>query len=152
MNETIVCDTSCLIALEHLELLDILKSVYGTIIITREVKEEYGKSLPEWIYVYEVNNKEKQSEIESRLDKGEASSIALSLEIYNVQLIIDDHKGRKFAKSLQLNIIGTIGILVLAYKKGVIQDIKGILHELINSGFRISKDLIQKIIDEYGLE
>lgn len=42
MNKTIVCDTSCLIALEHLELLDILKSVYGTIIITREVKEEYG--------------------------------------------------------------------------------------------------------------
>ena len=136
----------------NLELLDILKSLYGTIIISPEVKEEYGKSLPEWIYIYQVNNKEKQFEIESRLDKGEASSIALSLEMDYVQLIIDDHKGRKIAQSLHLNIIGTIGILVLAHKKGLIQDIKEILFKLVNSGFRISKDLIQKIIDEYGLE
>ena len=35
------------------------------------------------IIISEVKNKEKQAEIEKRLDKGESSSIAMALEISN---------------------------------------------------------------------
>ena len=46
----------------------------------------------------QVKDKSKQAEIENRLDKGEASSIALALEVPNTILIIDEVKGRNFAK------------------------------------------------------
>jgi predicted nucleic acid-binding protein len=48
------------------------------------------------------------------LDTGEASAIALAMETVNSTLIIDEKKGRKFAKNLGLQIIGTLKILLLA--------------------------------------
>jgi predicted nucleic acid-binding protein len=51
------------------------------------------------------------------MDKGEASSIALAIELQNSTLIIDEIKGRRIAKSYNIDIIGTIGILLIADKK-----------------------------------
>jgi predicted nucleic acid-binding protein len=62
--------------------------------------------------------------IESFVDKGEASAIALALESENSLLIIDDRKGRKFARQLGLSIIGTIGIIVDAKLAGIIPSVK----------------------------
>jgi predicted nucleic acid-binding protein len=81
MDKIIISDTSCLIALSNIELLDLLKDLYKEIIITREVQEEFGKKLPEWIKISDVKDKQKQSEVEKKLDKGEASSIALAIEL-----------------------------------------------------------------------
>lgn len=46
------------------------------------------------------------------MDKGEASAIALAIELDDCLLIIDDLKGRKFANQIGLTIIGTIGVIV----------------------------------------
>jgi len=150
MDRIIISDTSCLIALQKIDLLDVLQKLYGEIIITEEVKNEYGTSLPEWIITTKVKNIDKQLDLESKLDKGEASAIALALEIENSTLIIDEIKGRKIAQSLQLKIIGTIGILVLANKRGILNDILGPILKLVNSGFRMSDKLINSIIGKYG--
>ncbi|MFC2138351.1 DUF3368 domain-containing protein [Bacteroidota bacterium] len=149
MNKIIISDTSCLIALSNIGLLHILQDLYQEIIITYEVKEEFGEDLPDWIKVLKVKNIEKQIEIAQELDKGEASSIALALEIENSILIIDEVKGRKIAKSLNLEIIGTIGVLLLANNKGLIKDIIGIILKLVNKGFRLSDNLIDKLIEKY---
>lgn len=150
MDKIIISDTSCLIALSNIELLDILKDLYKEIIITREVQEEFGKKLPEWIIVLDTKDKQKQSEIEKKLDKGEASSIALAIELQNSTLIIDEIKGRRIAKSYNINIIGTIGILLLADKKGLIKDVLSVILKLVNRGFRLSDALLSKLIDKYG--
>lgn len=94
MDKVIISDTSCLIALSNIGLLHIIKDLYGEILITEEVKGEFGSILPDWIIVHQVKDKAKQANIEIRLDKGEASSIALALEIPNTLLIIDEIKGR----------------------------------------------------------
>lgn len=150
MDKIIVSDTSCLIALANIDKLEILKDLYKEIIITEEVNNEYGSSLPEWIIIVEVKNRQKQSELETRLDKGEASSIALALEIQNSTLIIDEIKGRKIAQSLGIDIIGTIGVILLAGRKGIINDVIGTLLTLVNKGFRLSDKLIEKIIENFS--
>jgi predicted nucleic acid-binding protein len=94
MDKLIISDTSCLIALTKIDKLELLKNLYQEIIITQDVYVEFGGSLPEWILISEVKNKQRQQELENRLDKGEASSIALALEIENSTLIIDEIKGR----------------------------------------------------------
>ncbi len=105
MDKLIISDTSCLIALCNIGLLHILKDVYQEVMITPEVQTEFGESLPQWIIVTNVKNQSKQAELEMRLDKGEASSIALALENESSVLVIDEVKGRRIAKSLNLQII-----------------------------------------------
>jgi len=150
MDKIIISDTSCLIALQNIGLLNLLKDLYKEILITQEVKNEFGLDLPDWIIVLEVKNLEKKSEIELKLDKGEASSIALALEIKNSILIIDEIKGRKIAQSLNIEIIGTIGILLLADKRGLIKDVLSVILKLVNKGFRLSDNLIDKLIEKYS--
>jgi predicted nucleic acid-binding protein len=150
MHRIIISDTSCLIALSRIEKLDLLKDLYQEIIITTDVHQEFGGSLPDWILITEVKDKQKQKELEKRLDKGEASSIALALETDNSILIIDEIKGRRIAQSFNIDIIGTIGIILLADKKGLISDVIGTILRLVNKGFRLSDILINKIIEKYG--
>lgn len=150
MNKIIISDTSCLIALSNIGLLHIIKDLYGEIIITSEVKAEFGGILPDWIIIHQVKDKAKQADIEKRLDSGESSSIALALEIPNTLLIIDEIKGRKIAKSLNIEIIGTIGILLIASDKGLIPDVISVILKLVNRGFRLSDKLLEKIIEKYG--
>jgi predicted nucleic acid-binding protein len=150
MDKIIISDTSCLIALTKIDKLEILKNLYKEVIITKDVYVEFGGKLPEWILINEVNNKHKQNELEKRLDKGEASSIALALENEKSILIIDEIKGRKIALSLNIDIIGTIGIILLAEKKGLIEDVTAVILRLVNKGFRLSDALIDRIIDNYS--
>jgi len=152
MNKIIISDASCLIALSNIDQLNILRDLYKEIIITEEVKDEFGDELPIWINTQKVKNIAKKKELETILDKGEASSIALSLEIENSLLIIDESKGRKIANSLNLQIIGTIGVLILANKKGLIKDLISVILKLVNKGFRLSDSLLNKIIDQYGMK
>src|SRR3989304_1491081 len=150
MDTIIISDTSCLIALTNIDKLDILRDLYREVIITKDVYDEFGGTLPDWIMISEVKSRKKQAELESRLDKGEASSIALALEIQNSTLIIDEVKGRKIAQSLNIDIIGTIGVLLLADKKGLIKDVISIILKMVNKGFRLSDKLIDKLIEKYG--
>lgn len=61
-------------------------------------------------------------------------------------------KGRKFAKSINLEIIGTIGVLLYANKNGIVKDVMSVILKLVNRGFRLSDDLIDKLIDKYGMK
>ncbi len=150
MNKIAIVDTSCLIALENVELLDVLNQLYPRIMITGQVKEEFGETLPDWIIVKTVQKKAKVAELEFQLDKGEASSIALAIETKNSTLIIDEVKGRKIAKSFNLDIIGTIGTLLIAHEKGLITDVLAVIFKMVNQGFRLSDDLLNKLIEMYS--
>lgn len=152
MDNAIISDTSCLIALSKIDKLHLLKEIYNEIIITIEVLEEFGEKLPEWILVSDAKNKTKQEELQKILDKGEASSITLALELENSTLIIDEFKGRKIAHSYDLKIIGTVGVILIAGQMGLIPDVIATLLKLANKGFRLSDQLIQTLIDNYGEE
>ncbi|MEO8209846.1 MAG: DUF3368 domain-containing protein [bacterium] len=81
------------------------------------------------------------------MDKGEASSIALSLEQKDrTLLIIDERKGRKVAKDLGINILGTIGIILKAKENGKINSLKEIIKKLESSQFRMSKQLKDELL------
>jgi predicted nucleic acid-binding protein len=112
MHKTIISDTSCLILLDKIGELDLLHKLFGTITTTAEVADEFGQPLPSWFELKQPTDKNYQSIIEASVDKGEASAIALAIELDDCLLIIDDLKGRKFAQQLGLTIIGTFGIIV----------------------------------------
>lgn len=150
MQKTIISDTSCLILLDKIGELEILNKLFGTIITTSEVSNEFGQHLPSWIEIQNPTDKIYQTIIEATLDKGEASAIALAIELDDCLLIIDDLKGRKFAYKIGLNITGTIGVIVDAKLAGIIPSVKSILLKIRSTNFRITEELEAIILKKSG--
>lgn len=144
MPGIIVSDTSSLIVLKNIDRLDILQRLFGQITITQKVAEEFKYPLPKFITIQNPKNKNYQQILNSYLDKGEASAIALALESVDALLIIDDLKGRHQAKSLDLKFTGILGILIVAKEKGVITSFTDIIEEIMNTDFRLSQQLIEE--------
>jgi predicted nucleic acid-binding protein len=148
MNDIIISDTSCLILFDKINETILLRELYGTIYITTEIAEEYGKVLPEWINILSIKSKHKKKQLENYVDKGEASAIALALEIPNGLLLIDDKKGRQLAKRLGISISGTLGTILKAKKNGLIKSVKPYIDKLIEINYWISPSLIKQILDK----
>jgi predicted nucleic acid-binding protein len=141
MHRTIISDTSCLIILSNIGEIELLKKVYGHVLTTAEVADDFGELLPDWIKIVTVKDKLRQQLLEMQIDKGESSAIALALETEDAILIIDDFKARRVAEQLRLNFTGTIGVIVKAKLIGEIESIIPILSKIKATNFRISNDL-----------
>ncbi len=138
MPKIIISDTSCFIVLSKIGELDLLQKVYGQIITTPEIAEEFGETLPEWISIKNVSDKYSQKILELQIDKGESSAIALALEIPKSILILDDYKARKVAHQLGILYTGTIGVIIKAKLNGIIPSIKPYIEKIKQTNFRIS--------------
>lgn len=150
----IVSNTTPLIALSKISKLELLESLYDEINIPPGVFEEYEKGKNkdfykeilklDWIKIGEIKNK-KELESFTELDRGEAEAIALAEEIKADLLIIDELRGRKFAKSKGLKITGTIGVLLKAKEKRLLHEVLPFAYELREKGIWLGDDLIEYI-------
>ncbi|WP_053180393.1 DUF3368 domain-containing protein [Sunxiuqinia dokdonensis] len=144
MRKIIVSDTSCLILLEKIGRIALLESLFGKITVTSVIADEFGKTLPDFIEIEDAEDKKYQQILENILDAGEASAIALALEKDDCLLIMDESKGRREAKQLKIKLTGTVGILIFAKEKGLIQSVTEIIEQIRRTDFRISETLIQE--------
>ena len=142
----VIADTSCLIVLNKINLLHILRDLYGNVIVTDEVASEYGNVLPQWVRVENVKDKNALKLLNTFLDIGEASSCALALETDDSVVIVDDLKGRKIAGKLGLKITGTLGIVLRAKERNLIDSLKSVVEQIRNEGFYVSEELENEIL------
>lgn len=61
-------------------------------------------------------------------------------------LVIDERKARGIAKSMGINITGTLGILVDAKRQNRIEKLKPLLDGLISNNIRISEKLYNDVL------
>ncbi|MDF1550472.1 MAG: DUF3368 domain-containing protein, partial [Bacteroidales bacterium] len=87
-----ISDTSSLILFHKIGELELLRKVYSRVIVTPEVQTEFQERLPDWIKIESVQDKKYQEFLETQVDWGEASAIALAKEIENPLLLLDDLK------------------------------------------------------------
>ncbi len=139
MHKIVISDTSTLILFHKIETLDLLQKVYGELITTPEIAEEFGEKLPVWIKIQSVSDKKYLEFIETQVDSGEASVIALAKEFDDTLLILDDLKARKLAARLNLKITGTLGIIHKAKQMLIIEKVKPVIDKLLKTDFRISE-------------
>ncbi len=65
-------------------------------------------------------------------------------------VLLDDKDARKIARSFGLRVTGTLGLLLLARRKGLISQIAPYVEELRRNGFRISEGVVKRVLKEAG--
>ena len=124
----VVADTSPFVALVNIGHVDLLPGMYGRIIVPPEVAAELASpkrpeavrsfiaAPPAWLEIHAPSS----VEAIDGLDAGEAAAISLAREVGADRVIIDEGSGRKAAVARKLQVIGTIGVLVAAAQRGLI--------------------------------
>lgn len=145
MPEPIIADTSSLIALERINLLQILCEIYKEVIIPESVIKEFGNLSLSCLSIRKVeSNLLKLLITDLNLGKGEADVIALASQT-GLKVIIDDSKARRVAENMGLKVTGTIGILIKAERAGLIGSAHDKVRELREKGFYVSEELLEDI-------
>jgi hypothetical protein len=103
--------------------LTLLRDLYGEIFIPQAVYEEFLAIEPSvrqtalseapWIKITPLANP-RQALVYVGLDQGEAEVLALANERSARLVIIDERKGRRYAKRLGLPLTGIVGVLLTA--------------------------------------
>jgi predicted nucleic acid-binding protein len=145
MQTLIISDTACLILFDKIGEFEILRKIFQTVTITSIIAEEFKKQTPDWVIIKDPQNTNNVVNYSKVVDHGEASALALSIEIENSLLIFDDLKARKLAEELNLKYTGSIGILILAKRRGLIEDIDELIAKIQATNFRLTKVFIEKL-------
>lgn len=153
----VISDSSPLIGLSSIGKLNILNTLFKKIIIPEAVFEEVvvlGKdkigskevkiACSEWIQIKKVKNIQEIKSLKTILDEGEAEVITLAQETNADLVLINNREPRRFAKSLNFKVLGTVGVIKLAWKRGIVKHPLNLIHQLKIKGFWISDTLIEK--------
>ena len=151
MNRIVIADAGPLIAFARLHQLGLLPQIFGRVFVTEMVFAECAgrADFPESPLIREAVDK-KQLELcaapdfsayAQKIDAGEASAIAVAIE-YGCGVLMDDKAGRKMATNAGVPVIGTVGVLVLAKRKGLVPLVMPLLEALATSGYFLSTEII----------
>lgn len=159
-HQTIVGDSSPLIALAIIGQLELLRQMYQRVIVPHTVWEEItvqGLGMPGALEIsqiqwFEIQHAEpKQLELLTVLvDRGEAEAIALAMLNHDSTVLLDDAQARRVAERFGVNRIGTLGILRRAKKAGLIGTLKPHIEQLQLSGIFIRQSLVNAILHDVG--
>ncbi len=153
----IVSDTTPISELAKVDHLNLLPKLFGKVVIPQgvfdelQVGEHPAAKLVQnlsWLEVVTVDNQQLVRELQQsfKLDLGESEAIALAEEISASGLLIDERAARKVAMAQKLPLIGTVGILLLAKRRGLLDSVKDVLDEMQEQGMRISDRLYVQVL------
>jgi predicted nucleic acid-binding protein len=84
------------------------------------------------------------------LDRGEAEVLALASEQTARLVIIDERKGRRYARRLGLPLTGTLGVLLAAKDKGLVPALAPLIDQLLKEGLYFAPELVDKALEIAG--
>jgi len=84
------------------------------------------------------------------LGDGENAVLSFALKSPGFFAVMDDREARRCAKSLQCRYVGTLGMVVLAKRRGVIRSVRETLSRIQNAGLWVSESLVNEICRTVG--
>lgn len=155
----VIADSSALVALSLCQSLPLLETLFGGVCVPQSVYEEVtfkGKPEAEVLGDYlqtrvkSVDMAKYPIQNAANLGSGELEAIALYMDIDADLLIIDDARAKKAAYANGLEVMGSIGVLLLAKDRGLIKEIKPLLSLLSASDIHLSLRVINKVLELAG--
>lgn len=156
---TVVSNSGPLIALARIGYLELLPTMYNTIIIPQGVSHEvtFVSTRPgvvelkqaTWLYCIEVQQREKVQQLRLSLDQGESEALILAEEQQKT-LLIDERRGRIVAAKKNIPYIGTVGMLLDAKQCRYIPALTPLLDALQSAGIHLSQQLYRQAREMAG--
>ncbi|MFO7992013.1 MAG: DUF3368 domain-containing protein [Thermoplasmata archaeon] len=156
-----VSNSSPLIHLSKIGLLEILNELFDEVLIPEAVYEECvveggdrkdSRDIEnaEWIYVKQIKreNIHLKTAFFKDVDEGESEAIVLAIQESADIILLDEYDARELARNHDLQITGVIGLLLKAAKLNKLKDPIEHLDTLRDSGFWISDELYEKVRTE----
>lgn len=160
MERFVAADASPLIGLATAGLLHVLRGLYGTVTITRLVKDEIAggpgrrgaKELDAamrdgWLRVAPAPMETWRL---TGIDAGEASTIALAAQHEGALVLIDDVLGRAQAAAHGLDMLDVPGILLAAKRARLVPAVKPLVARLARRGFTMPNDAREALLRDSG--
>ena len=154
----VISNSSPLILYAKIRRLEILREVFGEVLIPPSVYDEIatqGAGRPgagvvaaaPWITRRALTDSKVAQALLAELDQGEAEAIALTVELgRHAAILVDDRKGRRLARERSLRVVGSAGALVLAKERGVIASVRPVLDELRSAGLHLSDAAYHEVL------
>ena len=157
----VIVNSTPLIALAKSGRLDLLRHLYGRIVIPeavyREVTEkndvvsqEVSQAL-EWIQIVRVDPNVDRRMYRAKLHEGEVEVMLLAQDMGADLVIIDDDAARKTAEYLELPLTGTLGVLIKAKERGFLEAVMPVVSAMEQHGIYFSgqlKQIVRKLSGE----
>ena len=153
----IVCNSGPLIALGKIGQVDLLRELFGFVMVVPVVKQEveHGGRSGEasdvfirnpWIEIRPTRGAVDPL-LSAVLDAGEAATITLANDVGASLVLIDETKARKIAANVfKLPVIGTGRVLVEAKRAGLIQAVKPWVETLRAKGYWLSDAIVRQLL------
>lgn len=71
--------------------------------------------------------------------------LALAEEL-NLTIVMDERKGRRYAQRMGLPLTGSLGVLLLAKERGLLESVRVVLDQLAEAGFYIEEQLRSEVL------
>ena len=151
----VVADTTPLNYLLLIDHIELLPELFETVRVPDIVRDEltaggappvvqaWISSPPAWLPALTATT--------ANLDAGERAAIALAAQLDAQLLLIDERAATAVARTQGFTVMGTLGILELAAKRGMI-DLRASLGRLTATNFRIASRLIDALLAKYPVE
>jgi predicted nucleic acid-binding protein len=145
----VVADASPLIVFHQIDRLDLVHDILGVVLIPAAVAEEIAPSLgapPAWIRVTPLPPGHDSFSWEASLDRGEAEAISIALSSAANQILLDNRPARRVAERLGLHVVGSLGLLLEAFRAGLIADVQPLMDAMIRVGFHVGSSLYDDVL------
>ncbi|MBN1610460.1 MAG: DUF3368 domain-containing protein [Polyangiaceae bacterium] len=151
-----IVNSSPLIHLGDVGRLNLLSGLYASVFVPDAVFEEIrakGTQDPaaravedaSWLKVVGVGNIP-TALLAWDLGPGETSVLAHAMERPGTEAVVDDLAARRCAKAFGVTICGTLGLVLRAARRGIVDDPVGLLLDLREAGMWLSPRLFEQVL------
>lgn len=160
MNDTWVVNASPLIALGRIDNLCLLGELASKLLIPEQVlaeveagfkKDRATAKILAWATCYASASVPVAEYVAGwDLGAGESQVISLCLQNPQRQAVLDDGEARRCAAAVGVPMIGTLGILLRAKRRGLIEAVRPLTDRLQRSGFHLDQSLVDRLLVRTG--
>jgi len=154
----VIADTSPVRYLIQIGHINLLAGLFGKVMLPSIVSDElrhpsapaavraWIAQPPDWVEVAPAPDLDDPTL--NALDPGERSAIALGLLLEADLILIDDRKGAAAARAKGFEVTGTLGILDLAARRGLV-DLKDATERLRRTNFRYRPEMLRTLLTKH---
>ena len=156
-SQPVVSNTTPLINLVGVGLLELLPGIYGGVTIASAVRDEYtaGKAPTDpdldslsWLQV--VPAVPVHPALPPQLGVGEAATLSLAQTLNARAVLLDEAYGRRLARQMGLPVGGTLGVLLAAKQLGLLAAVRPVIDTMIQQGRHVSPALKAQVLRAAG--